>query len=116
MIKIPRRIKIGLKAKRLARKRGLETYGVHEDFGRTTRYYSPFFKILKEFGVKLKGASILHVASSFGLFTRLLQRRGAKAVAFDINEDAVKIAKKIGNKNVVRGTIDSPKGNSMVSG
>jgi len=91
------------KAKAQARKMRYPTSWVRFDFGRKLSYYTGILTSLKKHVGTLRGKTGVHVASSFGIFTRFLQAQGVKAVAFDISEDATKIAKKIKTKKVVRG-------------
>ncbi|MDO8627970.1 MAG: methyltransferase domain-containing protein, partial [Candidatus Diapherotrites archaeon] len=99
--------------------RNQDTSFIHSDFGRTLAYYKPFHVLLKKFGGKLKGKSLLHLASSSGIFTSFLQSFGMKTIAFDSSEHAAEISKAIGNKKIVRGSAptksitDSPKNRSL---
>lgn len=97
------RHRLTLKAKGIARSRGFSTYWARFDFGRKLSYYAGILTALRKHIKNLKGTKGLHLASSFGIFTKFLQERGVKSVAFDIGEVATQIAKQVGNKRVVRG-------------
>ena len=99
-----RRKSIEARSKKIAQGLGLhasKTSFVLDDFGRTPQYYARIHAALSKFIGPVKGKSILHIASSKGVYTRFLQEKGAKAVALDLNPKASKFAKKLRNKGVV---------------
>lgn len=82
---------------------GLRTAYLHDTFGRTLPYYAPILHVLRKHGGNLGRKRLLHMGSSFGIFTRYLQSKNVNAVALDLDNLAVNLAKRLGNKRVVRG-------------
>lgn len=87
----------------IARARGHPTKIPYEEFGRTLPTYHTIYENLRQFGRALKGKTLLHLASSTGIFTKFLQDKGMMAIPFDIHPDAMQIAKRLGNRTPVRG-------------
>jgi ubiquinone/menaquinone biosynthesis C-methylase UbiE len=106
------------KAQREVKKRGLESQlgSQHSDFGKRLEYYVPIHEILLHHsGGSIKGKKILHFGASSGIYARFLQDKGAKAIAMDISNTATKIARKIGNKRVLRADARTIRNNSKQS-
>ncbi|MBI2597658.1 MAG: methyltransferase domain-containing protein [Candidatus Diapherotrites archaeon] len=102
-----RRTGLSVEAKTRAEIYGEFSRGIQDNFGRTLPYYTPILAALKKFGGNLKGKRILHIASSFSIFAKFLQEKGAVAVPLDFNAIAAKVAKEIGNKRFVRASAEA---------
>ena len=99
------REKITEKARAMAKElgHGKNLPDVYDDFGRTLPYYARIHSILLRYAGKLKGKKLIHLGGSTGLYAKFLQDQGIKAVSFDIGQHASSIARRVGNKLVVRG-------------
>ncbi|MDO8627258.1 MAG: methyltransferase domain-containing protein [Candidatus Diapherotrites archaeon] len=103
LINFERKTNTGFKAQNIA---GGSLHSISPwtaNFGRTLDYYEPIHETLLRYTERIRGKSLLHIASSSGIYTRFLQSRGVKAVAFDVGKDAIVISKKVGNKRIVQG-------------
>lgn len=91
-------------AHRLARKRGYFTAFSNADFGRTAVYYKPIHNLFLKWIGSPRGKKVLQLASSTGIYTKLLQDEGAIAVSFERSQSAVEIANELGNKASIFGS------------
>ena len=103
LLAFDRRSKITKLAHEIANALGYPTSNVFDDLGRTLVHYAPIHRLLEKFSRgNFRGKTILHLGASTGLYTMFLQEKGARAIALDINQAANEIAKRIGNRNIVR--------------
>jgi len=76
-----------------------------EDFGRKPVHFRGLVKEMEKNLGFFKNKKILQIGASTGIFMRMLQEVGAKAIPLDISERATKYSKDLGNVNTVRGEI-----------